>query len=374
MTVEKDPQAEHAVTIAALTGGIFDPRALPVRESAESFTKGALNLGLLRLERSITYQTGGSDCMIVHWSFSGELGSGDVVLRDTPMWSLYHIRFSSESYGSEEKLNDFLTRLIVWDHGPMGIARLHVGFARQNGAVTQFSAVTGQDLLPRYGVSIGRITGVERKDGSYVTVRISKYFGRQYYPGLPFVAERFPPLSDQVKNWDFERIKAELGREFEGLEVPDAVVNRDRILIAEAASRGLSDEQLVRLLSDPDATKLEERAGIVFGEIRLRGNVDGLHELGLALDLYGKVNGNAEAAADKAFFMVSHPCGRGFEDLALALFREHPGHRAALNYFFRCSSSERVVSAVRSYLDKNSGSTQARDVLSHITGPGRPPQ
>jgi hypothetical protein len=90
-------------------------------------------------------------------------------------------------------------------------------------------------------------------------VIVGKTFSARYYPVPPFIPERFEPLTDLVKTWDFRRIWAEVGANHGrdgGLSEYRATGLGESFRAAQPAS-----QQRVRAGGDPKAAACSASAG-----------------------------------------------------------------------------------------------------------------
>ena len=85
------------------------------------------------------------------------------------------------------------------------------------------------------------IAGVNKGGSWFVTATFDKQGTGTSYHMLPYVPERFPPLSELAQSWSFERVLSEYSASKSD--------ERKRTLIAELARRGMSNDQFTIFLS-----------------------------------------------------------------------------------------------------------------------------
>jgi hypothetical protein len=198
----------------------------------------------------------GSDVLVANWvtEASTVTGAHDFWLYDTADYDWFVIKCDLAAFASVASTETFLKQLLKWPYVAPPVLNIKLQYAPASGT----GLLAGSALLvnPERGDEY-RLSALRLDSGCYLLLKIGKGFFALGYPeGGAYVPERFPPLKDLIKTWSKERILAEVGRMW-SVSRPFANNNyRDRILIREAAKRGLGPEDLRRLLLPPSAPGL----------------------------------------------------------------------------------------------------------------------
>ena len=167
----------------------------------------------------------------------------------------------------------------------------------------------------------------------------------------PWVPERFPPLSELAKSWSFEQIRGEVGHEVKPwVGVPDFTGERDEILIAELARRGLPQAQLIDLLLDarPTADGYFSRLASVSRGFKAagKGPVEKIF-FEPALEAYERLGPVADQSVEALFRKAAiQGCSSDVEARALDVMRKGTFVSGPLTYLGECSSSPDALAAI----------------------------
>jgi hypothetical protein len=144
------------------------------------------------------------------------VASADALIRSTAMWGYGYKVFINVLYAAAP------SQTALWGEG---------------------------DLLYRYRGAAYDIVGLRVGGDAYLLLSVGKLTFKPMYPddGI-YVPERFPRLRDLVPSWTKQRLLSEVGRFWDSGTAMAKNNQRDRILIAEIVKRGVSDEDLTRLL------------------------------------------------------------------------------------------------------------------------------
>lgn len=322
----------------ALESGSFDTQAQSLLGAAEEFTKAVFNLRQLKFLRAITRRDEG-DVLLAEWKIEGPFAEGLLTLEDTPVFSNYVFRIVDPDLTSQQQFKMLLLNLLVFEKSPIDLPRLKIDMA-VDGLLT--NGFYGQVSRSATLNSIFRVSGYMRGKDLFLEVQIGKVFTQKYYyPVTPFVPERFPPLTQTVKSWDFWQIRHEIGRELAPRSGIDEY--RDTILIDELVRRGLSQEQFIELLQNSEP-RLSYRAGLVLGAMeRANQKASITRYFEPALAMYERIGTRANSAVDSLFRAATRNCTSQFEPTAMRLMKSSKFEEAALRYLTRCASSEEML-------------------------------
>jgi hypothetical protein len=191
-----------------------------------------------------------------------------------------------------------------------------------------------------------RITGVAGPGEWYLTAELGKALTTRYYPVRPFLKERFPPLTEMVNSWSFERIRKELLDPYK----EDQLGQRRGILLAEVARRGVSPEQFLELLQDIPSGYEYVRVGELLNALEQNGQGDALASLfEPALKFYGRKRDRmTDSAIAILFTRASKKCTAAFEEHAMRILREGAFVFGPVFYLGACSNSREALQVVES--------------------------
>jgi hypothetical protein len=329
--------------------GVFDPVAQPTLDSATSATKAVFNVPSVKLEKAATRQGETGDVLVAKWSVREPYGTGSVVLRDTPFLSVYAFRFVKLGLTSEKDLTAFLSAFLIWNSaGPTYLHSLTVPVDARSSLIQSFKA----DWPLTYSVDSGLregIAGIAEGGDWFIALQLRKSRLGAFYGGRPYVPERFPPLSELAKSWSTPKIRGEIGKTVKPTSNDwyDFSDQRDRILIAELAKRGLSQDQTVELLRDVPQGSYDLRLSTV-----VNGFSDaGIHSfaklyLSAALNVYKQVGPPARKAVEDLFIVAGGQCSADFETQATATLQEGAFWEGPLHYLGKCSTSQQTIEAI----------------------------
>ena len=172
----------------------------------------------------------------------------DISILDAPDYSWIILGCDPSAFDSSAATLAFLERNLRWIFAvpdqPMKVTVSYAGATSQN-----FLDGRADLLQPEYEGEY-YIFGVRVEASAFLVLKIGN--GRLRYAGYPdgslYVPERFPPLAGLVKEWSKDRLISEVGA-LRSRSIAFANNNdRDRILISEAARRGLARSDLEVLL------------------------------------------------------------------------------------------------------------------------------
>jgi hypothetical protein len=196
-----------------LTTGIFDSRADTLLQATEAFARVVFVFPDLAFQRAVTYRNGSGDIMIAKWNIEGSSVKGSVILKDTPYMSLDELRLSRRDIVSRDDLTSFLSDILVSRKPPLNLdpGSFTVSLPSPPPGITSFS---GQFSLSEvHGLRNCSIAGVMAENEWYLTFYVPPtYAGPGPYYHTAFVPERFPPLTELVREWGTQRIWSEVGK------------------------------------------------------------------------------------------------------------------------------------------------------------------
>ncbi len=333
-----------------LAGNAFDPLAEHLLRVSTDVTLELFRISNLKLERAITYRDETGDNLVIRWAVDESFGKGTVILWNNPYAWLYAMRLEGCRIGSRQQLSAFLNGLVNWSKVPKGRPSYTVELANDDPGLGGFR---GHNSAPMYrGLRDFDIIGVPQREAWFLTVGAGPAATYHRDGSWTNVPERFPPLTELIKKWSFDQIRAQVGAPV-GPKAPSELVgsadgeiyfvptaNRDRILVAELARRGLTAEQVVELLTDVKPKYLFERLGVVEEALRQAGKgPDPDSYLSPALQVYRRIGQPAEEAASSLYRTVGLKCSpaeeaEALKDLKQGIFQEGP-----MTYLGMCSRS-----------------------------------
>jgi hypothetical protein len=319
-----------------------------VLRAAESFTGAIFTFSSLDLRQASTYThvslAGPDSCqvnndtLVAEWAVSGPSGAGTLVLEDNPAVSVYTLRVPARAIMSRDDLTAFLAEFLVEKKEPL----------RLDLAALTFSVPPGPGIAGFIGAVIRSpnafawhvdIDGVVREKDAYLAVRVTKDIAEKYYRLPARVPERFPPLAELARDWSFDRVLSEVGRQ-------GCPHERDVVLLTELAKRDLSADQFVDLLvknAADDSGTLLARAGAVLQALMASDKMTMLEKyMEPALATYARKGGMADEAALHMFRMMGGNCSPGFESQAVKHI-EGTYPVGAIWYLERCSASAETL-------------------------------
>lgn len=110
--------------VSELETGSFDPIAGDLANAEDKWTTLIFHLPSLTRTRASTYRNSVGDNLLMEWDFQETFGTGNIILRDTPYYSTFLLRFTAASWQSSDGLTNLLTSLIRWDAAPIRISGL----------------------------------------------------------------------------------------------------------------------------------------------------------------------------------------------------------------------------------------------------------
>jgi hypothetical protein len=311
--------------------------------SAEAFTKTIFNLGNLRLTKAVTYTDAGGDALVAEWE--ADSGRANMVLRDTPYFSEYDIRTGPNVIHDAPELSAFLAGILVLGRDPLNVQlnEFTIQIPPQLPTIVFFQGATiARSAVPEVrNIDIGGAT-----DGKvwYVRVRLPKTYTRLFYHVPPYIPERFPPLSELLRTWSFERIYSEVGKRSR----PEVFsIYRDEVLLVELARRGLTEGQIGDLLVGANVGNLSERAAAVLTALAKAGKEASLsRHMKLAIERYRQIGPAAEDAVAIFFIDAARSCSPESETVAVEALKDRRFFSGPLNYLAQCSASPEVIQMV----------------------------
>jgi len=365
------PAADFRAAEAKVAAARFDPAATALLAAAEKFTKSVFNVPSLRFQRAATERIPAGaqrgDVLVAEWSFEEAFGSGVVVLTDTPYYSTYAFRLRDCHLSTQAEMTAFLGTALVFGksgvfpspwppvEGPNvgGILPspwFAVTLPAGTPPITYFGGVRSPS--PYDWVADFEINGLFEGEEWFLTFGVGKSYTQRVYPVRAYIPERFPPLGELAKSWSFAQIRGEIGRQVKPFEgVPDYMDRRDTILIAELARRGLSEAQMVEILTDvpmaPDA--LNHRLGAVSEGVDASGTGPFATRFFMAaFKEYERIGPAASKSMTTLFGLASVPkCQIDVEALALDVLKKGVFQEGPVEYLESCSNSGETLAALR---------------------------
>src|SRR5690348_12380807 len=94
LSEQQKPVALFRASEDQLAKGVFDPRADSLLRAAETFTRAIFIFPGVAFQKAVTYKNGSVDIMLAEWNVEGPSVKGSVILKDTPIHSIYEFRLS----------------------------------------------------------------------------------------------------------------------------------------------------------------------------------------------------------------------------------------------------------------------------------------
>jgi hypothetical protein len=376
-----------------IAAGTFDSGATPVLRAAEAHTKAIFNLPSLRFQRAVTERiaTGRQrgDVLIVEWRFQESFGTGVIVLTDTPYYLNYAFRLSNCKIESQADLTTLLMKMLTWGKATASpsdasafptVMTVHLPLG-----ATEITFFDGSipSISPYLHVADFEFSGLLENKQWYIDFGIGKVGASSYSSVPPYVPERFPPLDDLAKSWNFSRIRTSIGdpvRPWEG--GADFTERRDRILIAELVRRGLSHDEVIDLLRSVEpatASSYYSRLNSVIAGFKDagKGPFDKLF-FKAALEAYESIGPVASASVGILFGdAVIRGCAPDVETQAIEVLKRRSFPEAAFGYLRQCATSNETIAAVEAMamptqeLEKERMS-MLQEIRRHIEHPVKP--
>jgi hypothetical protein len=177
-------------------------------------------------------------------------------LWDAPRFNLTIVQCDPSVFASTDAVKSFLERFVKVDGSPLGKLTIDLKMAKAEGQ----NGILGAGWIDYANAPAGSAAGYEFDLSAY-SLAGSPYFvfrtGKRlihgvYAPGTIFVSERFPPLSERVRDLDKRELMARLGRSRE----------EDLILLRALLDKGLSETEFQTLVSG-NGLPASERPGRV---------------------------------------------------------------------------------------------------------------
>jgi hypothetical protein len=357
------PSVMFRAAEARLSANGYDPAAGVLLRGAEMYTKSIFNLPSLHFQRAATERVLSGpqrgDVLIAEWGVQESFGKGTVVLTDTPYYSYYELRLSECKIESRADLAAFINALLGWreDHpsvpapnreriqvGPFPPSELRVS---PNFPATHSFSGSAFSASPNFFVADFEFVGVIEGGEWLLDFGIGKSGSEKFLGVPPWIPERFPPLAELVKPWSFGEVRRELGAPVKPFELtPAFTYNRDSILIAELVRRGLTEDQVIDLLTDvdktPDAYRL--RLASLTGAFEVSGKRSFAQIFfEPALQTYEQIGPMADQSVTSLFGQASLHCSATLEARAAGVLRKGTFIAGPLDYLQKCSSSRGTI-------------------------------
>lgn len=373
------PAGAFRAAEANVSAGGFDPAADTLLTAAQGFTKGVFNVPSLQLRRAVTQRvpTGAQrgDVLIAEWSFEEPFGSGWIVLTDTPYYSTYAFRTRGCRIRTQADLTAFLRSALVWGNSPVlpnleaapassgvsvgGVSAdpfFFITLPAGSGPITFFSGSPSGSprwaLSPYLHVADFEIDGLLEGEEWFFTFGVGKSYTQGLYPVRARIPERFPPLGDLAKSWSFAQVRGEVGRQVKPfVGGADYTADRDQILIAELVRRGLSEAQVLDLLTDvqPTPDAYDRRLAAVDEAFQDAGAAPFIGRFFMpAFRAYQRIGPAATKSVAHLFGLASVPsCQVDVEALALDLLKRGEFIEGPFAYLGSCSTSREALAALQ---------------------------
>jgi hypothetical protein len=317
-----------------LAAGSFDTGAASLLKPADAFTKALIQVPDAVIDRYATYHGLDGDCLIVSWKFAAPAKM--LILDDTPYQSIYLFRLPGARHLSAEDLLSFLKKVIAFEAPPLHLNPLGLTLSAgpASSTILFFSA---EYVRSSYDLRNIFVSGGTDGLGWYLAVTVPKQEARSFYPPPLLIPERFPPLSELLKTWSLEHIWSEVGAHA-NTPLSELLANqRNHMLVAELARRGLSEQQFVDLLVSKDVASLRGRLTEVWWGFSEAHAENTYARYGAAaLHSYARIGSRAEESADAYF---AGACSPEFDSLAKVTLRERLYWTGPIDYISRCSNS-----------------------------------
>src|SRR5579883_2038546 len=294
-TVQRTDQLSAQI-LHDLATGSFDPQASAVLSAAEAYTKGMFRNDSTQQLKTATRREADGDVLLVSWRITGPLGGGMLYLRDTPYKSSYVARFPTNTPASKQVLARVLSGVLRWDHPPLDISarNLPVSVSTDSKGIEAFAIrLLSSSVDGPYNFDV---RGVFEQAEVVVGIELGKKRVRGY-PVDAFVPERFPPLQELAKGWDFGKLWNEI--RLSGQKRTISSEARDRILVTELVQRGITDRQVVELLTQTTPDNLKDRAMVTLGVLEACGRQELVQSgFSAALEEYRRIGRPSSGAVE----------------------------------------------------------------------------
>lgn len=338
--------------------GEWKEDAEPIYKAAGFATRSLLSFETSRLNfRSTGKDQAGSDVLFVAWDVT-IAGKSGLFLRDSCITSDYFVRLHD---ASTDWMLSALPKLAVPQHFRASID------IRTAGADSYFS-------LEAIGSSHAFVHDYELRGGTndgdwLIELRVGKGLLSNFYGRTVWVAERFPPLSDQIRSWSLEKISSQLSSQFHGR------TDRDEILIAELVKRKPAPEILSQLIRRVATNRLllDVRFGQIVGTLYA---VDPRWAEEFQFNSLREFIVMGPVAEDASMRAFPATCSHRFESLAVDLVGTRTLMKSAFAYLAECGSEEALAAVQASSptreleFDKNRALSAMRSRFQ--SDPGRP--
>jgi hypothetical protein len=342
------PSALYKIGEGELSAGTYDPSANEVLHGAELATKAVLNVPTLMFQRAATRHDQFGDVVVAEWAINEPYGAGSIILEDTPFKSIYEIKLPDFKQPSQMDLSNLLSAALIWrQKSPNYIDALTVD-VNTSAHIDSFRVEWPQRRAIDLGLTEG-MDGESDQKALFINFQLEKGPLARFYAIPAFVPERFPPLTDLAKTWSFAQLRREVGRPVLAYaKGHDFSSQRDRILVANLARLGLSQDQLVDLLNDVDHTAdgYRDRLSSVLGGFEDSKTPFLSPFFGPALDSYEASGRNTLEAVRTLFAAASQQCSASYEARALGTLHNGLLPEGPLTYLGVCSASPATVSAL----------------------------
>jgi len=340
----EDPRGVLLDLKSKVLSGAFDPNATEALTMAERCTTAEFNLPTLRLERKITHRDDGGDNLLALWSFEGKGMAGSIILDDTPYFSNYVAHIASPRLRSKEEIQDFVDVLFGQEAPLRGLGPTKASVAISGISVRVAAHRSDSALANNFEF---RLLGQTHEDGWYASIFFGKGLIQKCYSDPPFIPERFPSLIELVKTWSVSRLWSETANPFQSPLARQNSNQRERIIIAELGRRGLTTDEIMRLLQPDSPRGLDERNLVVTSAlegVRPGWVNDYLHA---ALEMYQSIGSKANLAATHLFGIAALHCSDKAESIAMQVLRDPAIGGGATGYLLRCSNSLGALAALK---------------------------
>lgn len=314
----------------------FDSRAESLLQSTDKFTRALFRLSGAKLDRSATYRGPDGDCLIASWTFGDP--PNILLVDDTPYQSIYSFRLRGSRHVDAGGILPFLQGLIVFNEPPLNLnpAELSIEANPVSSNVLHFTGHTSARSPYPLARDLHISGGTDGSDW-YISLVVPKVYAKSYYAGPLLIPERFPPLSELLKTWSFDRVWSEVGFHGDSVVATLWADRRDQELIAELMRRGLSEPQFVDVLVSRNVTDLRNRLReVLWGSSEAHAEDLYVRYGAAALHRYAQIGAAAEESAESYFV---GDCSPGLESLAKSTLREGLYWGGPIDYISRCSNS-----------------------------------
>ncbi len=330
-----------------LITGVLDGRAKALLAGADAFTRKVFAAPGLEFVRAVSYRQGGDDLLTVEWT--QKTPRIDVLLEDTPYRSIYYVHLPYRAISGGTGLTSLLSDVLVW-RGPglhLRPEEMEFGLFESGGTVQSFDGGAIFRSAAPNGLNI-QMRGTTDKVTWQLSLNIPKTYTSGDYPVPPNIPERFPALTELMKDWSFERVWSEIGKP---VRIPPYLrIDRDTLLATELLRRGVSEQQFSDLLTQVDPVELQQRALTVLQALSQTGQDQLLTQYlrGAVKEYTSRFPNHLDSAEDAAELLFTHGnmCGLKLESIASDALRDRALFLGPLVYLRHCGASESVASFV----------------------------